>query len=142
MIRINIKELNKTRRFVRELPKKLDREITRTNTFFMKAVRKSAKLRAPKDTGELKDSIRLLPIRKGKNIKKWKLVVDAPHAIFQEVGFTPHVFFAGKTFNSAKMMPGRKYYVSKWKPFIEPALQKQLSKFDNRLSRAVGRVVK
>ena len=142
MMKVNMRELNEVRKFVRKLPKKLDRKVTQTNTLFMKAIRKSARLRAPKDTGELRESIKLLPISKGKNVKKWRLVVDAPHAIFQETGFTPHYFFAGKTFNSSKMMPGVKYYVSKWTPFVEPALQKQLVEFDNKLNNAVNRAIK
>ena len=141
-MKVDMKELQEVHKFVRELPKKLDRSLTRTNTLFMKALRKSAKLRAPKDTGELKDSIKLLPMRRGKNIKKWKLVVDAPHAVFQEVGFTPHYFFAGKTFNSSKMAPNVKYFVSKWKPFVEPALQKQLVTFGSKLNNAIRRVIR
>lgn len=142
MIKVDIRELRDVIKFTREFPKKLDKELTTTNTLFMKALKKSAKLRAPKDTGELRESIKLLPMRKGKNVKKWKLIVDAPHAGFQEHGFKPHSFYAGKGFNSAKMAPGRSYYVSKWTPFVEPALQKQIKTFGTKLNKAVGRVNK
>lgn len=134
---VEIRNLDKVERFVRELPKKLDNQMTLTNTRFMKAVRKSAKLRAPKDTGELAESIKLLPIKRGKNIKKWRLRVNAPHALFQEVGFKPHW---APIMGSRKMTPGF-YYVAKWKPFLEPALQKQLIKFNQKINRAVRRAL-
>ena len=141
-MRVRMRNLKKIEVFKRQLPKKLDKELSSGNYQFMKSLRAEARLRAPKDTGELKESIRLEPVRRGKNVKKWKLVVDAPHALFQEVGFTPHAFFAGETFNSSKLAPGKRYFVSKWTPFVEPALQKQLVEFDNKLNNAVNRAIK
>lgn len=141
-MRIQISNLKETETFLIKLPKKIDRELTKTNRLFMEHVRDSAKRKAPEDTGSLKESIKLLPMRRGKNVKKWKLVVDSPHALFQEEGFTPHSFFAGGTFNSSKMSPMRTYHVSKWTPFLKPAVEEQLKTFDKKLNQSVRRSLK
>lgn len=107
----------------------------------MRKVRDDAKSNAPVDTGSLKESINLKPVRKGKNVKVWKLVVDSPYGLFQEEGFTPHSFFAGTGFNSSKMAPGRTYFVSKWTPFLGPALNKNLARLDNKLNAAMDRAL-
>ena len=137
-IRIEIKELKEVEKFIREVPKRITRAIDGTNTRFMKALKKSAKLRAPKDTGELKNSIRLLPAKKSKNTKIWKLVVDSPHAGFQEHGFKPHY---APIYGSRKMAPGV-YFVSKSTPFLEPALKHNLLTFGQKLNQAVGGAIK
>jgi len=137
-IKVDIRELDKLEKFVREIPLKITREMDGTNIRFMKALRKSAKLRAPVDTRELRDSIRLDPVKKSKNTKVWKLVVNSPHAGFQEHGFKPHL---APIYGSRKLSPG-KYFVSKFTPFIEPALQKQLETFDSKLNGALDRALK
>ena len=137
-IRVEIKELKEVEKFIREVPKRVTRAIDGTNTIFMKALKKSAKLRAPKDTRELKNSIRLLPAKKSKNTKIWKLVVDSPHAGFQEHGFKPHY---APIYGSRKMAPGI-YMVSKFTPFLEPALQHNLVTFNAKLNQAVGGAIK
>ncbi len=137
-IRVEINELNKVEKFIRQVPEKVTRSIDGTNLLFMKAVRKSAKLRAPVDTRELRDSIKLLPAKKSKNTKIWKLVVDAPHAGFQEHGFKPHY---APIYGSRKMAPGI-YFVSKFKPFLEPALKHNLKTFSEKLNHAVGGAIK
>lgn len=142
MITFNIRNLNKVEKFIRLLPKRLDKSLSKTNLRFMEAVEKDAKKFAPVDTGELKESIRLAPVRKGKNVKIWKIVVDAPHALFQETGFTPHFFFADETVNSSKLAPGKRYWVKKWTPFLEPALQKNLQLWKNHLNVAVNTAVR
>ena len=141
-MKIEIRNLDVVERFMIYLPKKLDIELSKTNTNFMEAVRDGAKARAPVDTGGLKESIRLLPIRRGKNVKKWKLVVDEPHALFQEEGFTPLRFFAGSTFNSSKLAPGKSYFVSKCTPFLKPAIENEIKTFDKKLNAAIGRAIK
>ena len=103
----------------------------------MERVRKGARLRAPTDTGALKKSIRLEPVRKGKNVKIWKLVAGnnhgAEHAIFQEEGFAPHM---APIMNSAKLSPGV-YMVRKNTPFMNPAVEAQLGIYSQKLDKAV-----
>lgn len=120
-----------------ELPKRLDRELSKTNQEFMENVRNDAKKLAPKDTGELEESIVLEPVRKGANIKKWKLVVHALHGVHQEEGFTPHFAFIR---NSSKMAPGR-YFVKKNTPFVKPALERNFSKYLNMLTVSTNRAL-
>jgi len=138
MIRVQIRELDKVITFARRLPKKIDKYFTQTNQKFMEDFRDAARLRAPKDTGTLKEGITLLPMRRGKNVKKWKLISDAPHAVYQEEGFTPHI---APILNSSKMPQG-KYFVSKFTPHIEPALQHVLTKLDSQLSGALNKAIK
>ena len=44
IIKVDMSKLSKLKKFVVEMPKELDRHISKTNLGFMKAVRKSAKL--------------------------------------------------------------------------------------------------
>ena len=134
VIRMNI---GQEARYLKNLPKKLDNEITKNNLSFMRRVRKSAKLRAPRDTGSLAADIKLAPVRKGKNVKIWKLSVDNPAAAPQEFGFKPHW---APIFNSSKMKPGI-YFVKKNTPFLTPALEHHLSSFSQELNQSVGRAI-
>lgn len=136
-IRIDFKGLNETVRFMAELPKKLDREFSKTNQEFMENVKNDSIDLAPVDTGELKGSIVLEPVRKGENIKKWKLVVHAPHGIYQEEGFAPHFAFIR---NSSKLAPGR-YFVQKNTPFVKPALERNYNKYLNMLTVSTKRAL-
>ena len=133
-IKVDIRELRELEHFVREVPDIITRALDGTNTQFMKSLRKSVKLRAPRDTGDLRHSVRLDPVKKGKNVKIYRLVVDAPHAGFQEHGFKPH---QAPIYGSRKMAPGF-YFVSKFTPFVEPALQHNLQTFSEKLNQAVG----
>ena len=135
--RIQFKGLNETVKFMAELPKKLDKELSKTNTEFMTNVKNDAKKLAPRDTGELKESIKLDPVRKGSNVKKWKLVVHAFHGIHQEEGFEPHFAFVR---NSSKMAPGR-YFVRKNTPFMKPALERNFNKYLNMLTVSTKRAL-
>lgn len=142
VLKIEIQNINQVEKFLRELPKKIDESFTRGNQLWMESLRDKAKRRAPVDTGLLRESIKLTPIRKGKNVKQWKLVVTSPYALFQEEGFTPHRFFAGVGFNSSRLTPGRSYFVSKWTPFIEPALEDNLTKFDAMINKSLRKALK
>ena len=142
MFKVQIHNVDEVETFLINLPKKIEKELSVTNQSFMSMVLEGAKIRAPVDTGGLKESIKLQPVRRGKNVKKWKIVVGSPHALFQEEGFTPHSFFAGETFNSSKLAPGTSYFVSKWTPFMKPALNEQLSTFTEKLNNAMGRAIK
>ena len=141
-MKIQINNVGKMETFLIELPKKLEKELTKSNENFMIRVRNGAKARAPVDTGALKDSIKLEPMRKGKNIKKWKLVVGSPYGLFQEEGFTPHRFYAGGAFNSSKLSGGSSYFVSKWTPFVKPAMENELRTFDKKINKAIRRAIK
>lgn len=136
-VKIKFSGLNKAVNFIAELPKKLDREFSKTNQEFMESVKADAISLAPKDTGELKDSIKLEPVRKGANVKKWKLVVNAPHGLYQEEGFAPHFAFIR---NSSKLAPGG-YFVQKNTPFVRPAIERNYNKYLNMLTVSTKRAL-
>lgn len=135
--RIDFNGRDKLRRFFVRMPKDLDRFVSKTNLRFMKKVRDTAKRLSPKDTGSLEEDIRLAPVRRGKDIKIWKIVVDNPAAAPQEFGFQPH--FA-PILNSSKIPPGV-YFVQKNTPFLRPALEQELSLFSQKLNDAVRRAI-
>lgn len=136
MISIQIKGLNKTNGFLRRLPIRMRRELNITSGEFMKAVRKSAKLMAPRDTGELANSI---VIRK--DGRTWILEVQSPYGIFQEEGFTPHWIHSDMIKGSRKLTRKGFYFVKRYKPFVTPAMERNLSKLSQGLNRAVNKAV-
>ena len=137
VVRIQFKGLKETETFMINLPKKLDKELSKTNQEFMENLQSTARELAPEDTGHLKESIKLEPVRKGTNVKKWKLVVGAEHGIYQEEGFTPHFAFIR---NSSKLAPGR-YFVKKWTPFMKPAFERNEQKYLNMLKVSTNRAL-
>ena len=138
-MRVTFKGLEKTHNFLVNLPKKLDKELSKTNENFMKDLKNTAKQLAPEDTGELKESIVLEPVRKGKNVKRWKVVVGALHGIHQEKGFTPHYAWIQ---NSSKLRTPGRYFVKKWTPFMKPAFEKNEAKYLNMLKVSTTRAIK
>jgi hypothetical protein len=135
--RITFRGLREAHNFLIKLPDVLDVELTKTNQQFMEDLKFNAQQLAPVDTGELRESIELEPVKRGTNVKTWKLVVNAPHGIYQEEGFTPHFAFIR---NSSKLSPGR-YWVSKWTPFMKPAFEKSEAKYLNMLEVSTNRAL-
>jgi len=135
---VKINNLDKVQRLFLELPKKQEKVVNKNGLAFMKSVRKSAKLMAPRDTGELAESIRLKPTKVKGKTKQYLLEVTAPYASFQEYGFKPHFAYIQ---NSSKMVPGV-YFVKKNTPFIKPAIERNLSRFLQNLNRGMKEVIK
>jgi len=135
---VKINNLDKVQKLFLELPKKQEKVVNKNGLAFMKSVRRSAKLMAPRDTGELAESIKLKPTKVKGKTKQYLLEVSAWHASFQEYGFKPH--FA-PILNSSKMAPGV-YFVKKNTPFIKPAIEKNLSRFLQNLNRGMKEVIK
>ena len=65
-------------------------------------------------------------------------VAEAPHAIFQELGFEEHV---APISNSRKMLPGF-YKVSKNTPFMAPAVEKNIQKYLNMVELSTNRAIR
>lgn len=137
-IKMQFNGLKKFDNFIINLPKKLDRELSKNNQEFMESVENDAKEFAPKDTHELEESIKLEPVRKGENVKRWKIVVHAPYGTHQEEGFTPH--FAYITKSNKFKVPSRRW-VSKWTPFMKPAFEKNIAKYLNMLTISTKRAL-
>jgi len=136
-MKVIIKGLGKFNKFRIRLPKKMDRELSGGNEQWVNSVRKSAKLRAPKDTRELTESIKSKRAKTIGKTKQWKIIVESPHGIFQEEGFKPHW---APIMGSRKMAPGV-YFVSKSKPFMKPALEQNIGRLSQILSNRVVRAL-
>jgi hypothetical protein len=123
-----------TRRVMRKLenlPKNLEKELSKGSGEWMKKVQKSAKLRAPRDTTKLKDSIKLKKIKNG-----WLIDVQSPYGKYQEEGFKPHWIHTDMMKGSKKPQQEGFVWVSGFKPFVKPALEHNLSKLSQTLSKA------
>jgi len=138
--KITFKGLDEVHRFIIKLPKKLDTYLSKTNEDFMEDLKNTAVDMAPEDTGELKASIQREPVRKGKNVKIWKVVVNAPHGIHQEEGFTPHFAFITRSKKYPNNVP-KKWLVKKWTPFMRPAFERVESKYLNMLKVSTNRAL-
>lgn len=123
-------------RKLKGLPNELNKQLSESSGEFMKAVKKSAKLRVLKDTKGLKDSIKLKKLKNG-----WELVVGSPHGRHQEEGFKPH-WIHSDMIKSTKLKGDGFFFVSKSKPFIKPALEHNLSNLPNILSKSVKQAIK
>jgi hypothetical protein len=135
---IEIKGLHKLNGYLRGLPRRLRNELRREAESFMLDVKKSAKLMAPRDTGELASSIVVDEV--GRN--SWVLRVLARHGVFQEEGFAPHWVHSDLIGNSNKLLGTGFFFVSKSKPFVAPALENNLSRLSQRLSKATQRALR
>jgi hypothetical protein len=146
MIQIQIKGLEKINNFLIGLPKNVEKEINFTMNDFAKFVQKSAKLRAPRFTGQLAESIMVKP-------KKNQIIisVESPYGVFQETGFTPHIIHRNMNSRAgyrtgdwmdAYGVRGNFMKVSKFTPFVSPALESGLTQFSNKWGNAVMRAIK
>ena len=137
MTKVEIMNLDKVQKFIVGLTPAQEKLLAKTNLIFMKAFRRTAKLMAPRDTGELAASIKIRKTKTKGKTQQSLLEVGAPHARPQEDGFTPHFAFIR---NSSKLVPGV-YFVQKNTPFIKPALEKNLSKYFQNVNDEVRRAV-
>ena len=115
---------------------------------FSKFVQKSAKLRAPKDTRELANSITVTHPKKN----RFEVTVTSPYGIFQEYGFTPRFLSAGMPVHggyrigdwmAAKGISGFGIVPSgKPQPFIQPALAQGLINLPTLIQRHLTKSIK
>ena len=142
-ITVRVKGIKRLTRFTAKLPKELNKEISKDKDNFMKRVLKSAKLRAPRMTGALAQSIRL-------KITKIQttLIVDSPYGIFQEEGYPPHWVHAWTPTRNSLGTIGAAYnvggwlFVSKHTPFVKPALEANINKLQSILNSGAKRAIK
>lgn len=135
MVSVKITGLKELNGLVNGLGRNLMKELNKESEKFMKDVRKSAKLRAPKNTGELRRSILLK--KEGKN--RWLITVESPYGVYQEEGFKPH--FIHRSMISGNEGESGFVFVKKHTPFILPALEHNLNKLAQRTSEAVNKSV-
>lgn len=141
VVNVQIRGLGGLKKFIVNLPKQTEIELNAASDEFMKFVKKSAKLRAPKMTGRLADSIEL---KKNKNVIT--LVVNSPYGVFQEQGFTPHWIHSEFPDRAGGIVEGlfnQKgwFFVSKHTPFVAPALEAGLNQLPQILERRIKKAV-
>jgi len=143
MMQIKLKGLEKTQQFLVQLPKSMNKEIMQVSDTFMRSTQKSAKLRAPRLTGRLADSIEFKKIK-----NQILLIVNSPYGYFQEYGFTPHFIHSDMSDRMGGTVGGlfgrfnSFFWVAKHKPFIQPALEQNLSNLPNLLSQGTKKAIK
>lgn len=136
VIKVHIKGAKETMRFLSGLPREMNREISSGSGTFMKRVTKSAKLRAPKDTSKLRESIKLDKLKNG-----WIISVNSPHGIYQEQGFKPHWVHSDQIDASNKLTKTGFFWVEKSTPFIRPALEHNLSNLPSILDKSTKKAI-
>lgn len=137
MSKVEISNIDKVEKLILELPKKQEKVLSKSNERFISMVQRSAKLMAPRDTGELAASIKRRRTKTKGKTQQYLLEVTAPHASAQEYGFEPHFTFIR---NSSKLSPGF-YFVRKNTPFVKPAIEKNLSRFFQSLNKGVKEAI-
>ena len=137
MTTIQVTNLDKVEKLIAELGPKEEKVLSKSNEQFIKNIQRSAKLMAPRDTGELVASIRRRQTKVKGKTKQYLLEVNALHAGFQEFGFTPHFAFIR---NSSKLVPGV-YFVQKNTPFIKLAIEKNFSRFSQNLNTGIREAI-
>ena len=135
---VQITGIRKTRNLIVNLTKLLPKAISEESQQFMKDVQKSAKLRAPRDKKELANSIHVELTGK----REWTLFVDSPHGVFQERGFKSHWIHSDMIKGSNKLTRKGFFFVKKSTPFVKPALEHNLGKLAQRLSKATNKAIK
>lgn len=148
VLKIDIRGGKELKKYLIELPAKIDSALIQTNEQFLKDVRRSAKLRAPRDTSRTADSIKIERTKTRGKEKQWKLVVGSRAGFYQELGFKPHFVYSkdgyinGSSQKSSKFWSDGFHWVSKSKPFLVPALDSQLQKLDQKLNQEITKVMK
>ena len=138
VLRFEVTGIDNVQKYLISLGPKEEKYLSNSNFEFMKKVNRSAKARAPRDTGHLANSIMITKTIVKGSTHQFKIISNAEHSIFQEEGFKPH--FA-PILNSSKLIPGV-YFVSKFTPFIKPALEFNLSNLPQQINMAMKEALK
>lgn len=147
MVQVYVKGVAQVHKLFTNLPKQMNIEIGKQGESFMRSTQKAAKLRAPKFTGALSQSIRYIKLK-----NQWRIVVESPYGAFQEFGFRPHYVQLNRPtragmvvadWAAAKGLRDWKgsIFVSKHKPFIMPSLELNIAKLPMMLSHGTKKAI-
>lgn len=136
VVKVHITGSKDVVKLISGIPRELNREISDGSGTFMKRVRKSAKLRAPKDTLRLRESIKLDKLKNG-----WLISVNSPHGVFQEEGFKPHWVHSDQIDSSNKLTRTGFFWVEKSTPFMRPALEHNISNLPSILDKSTKKAI-
>jgi len=145
-MKVEIYGLEKTHKMLMDLPLNVLKGADKGEGEFIKFVQKAAKLRAPRLTGALAQSIEFRQNRVG----NWTLFVDSPYGWFQEHGFEPHLIFpsmptragVGGPFISDIYGNFGAGIAKKNTPFIEPAFDAGMLRLPSMLQDAIYKSIK
>ena len=145
MIIIRMKGFKETERWINEIRTRMPTLSIEMAQEVANSLSKSMKLRAPRATGNLANSISVKPFK-----KDFLVTVDAPYGVAQEYEFTPHLIPLEFIFQHLAS-PGARgqfvnnpigfVWVSKSTPFVMPALQATAQNLPNIASRYAKRMV-
>ena len=146
-VTVNNTDLMKLKRLSENLQKNVERALKKDTRLYSKMIQKSAKLRAPRFTGQLSESITAKPTKNGAVVE-----VGSAYGYFQEYGFTPRFLQAGmpvlggyrildwmqaKGIRGAGIKPSGKAH-----PFIAPAVEITTAKIPSLLSKSIAQAIK
>ena len=148
IITVNQSDSRRYRRFSIKLPKNVEEALKKDTTNISKMIQKSAKLRAPRWTGKLAESIKVKPSTKGSVVE-----VGMPYGMYQEFGFRPHFVQAFRSTGSGFVVADwaaahgvqlakNSIFVSKHRPFIKPAVDNVTLKISDLLSKSIAQAIK
>lgn len=140
-IKIEVRGLNELQTYLTNLPSKLNKNFSQGQKEFASFVQKSAKLRAPRTTGSMAQSIQVTT--KG---KETTISVDSPYAYFQEFGFKPHMIYPDMDNREGVKLSDLGFthpvMVKSYHPFIVPAVEMGIAKLNMILNRSADKALK
>jgi hypothetical protein len=147
-IQIQMFGIEQVKNMLVELPQDIEKGVDKAEGTFMSFVQKSAKLRAPRFSGQLAESISKSKIKMG----NWELIVESPYGFFEEYGWSPR-FLPASLYSRAGYLIGD-WMSAKGKegfgikprgiphPFITPALEAGIVKLPSMLQEEVYTAIK
>ena len=149
MVSLKVKGMTTVKKLFTNLPKNLQKEISKDSLGFLKLIRRTAKFKAPRDSGALADSIK---IKKGKGKNENILEVTSPWAVQQETGKgLPHYMPISvvkkkkkkSKFKKQGTLPQKRGLVVArgYTPFITPAIEHNINKLSGIISQGTKHAV-
>ncbi len=148
-VQVRIKGDKEAFLFLKRLPVKANKEGKKlTKRIARKIWTRAREIVAPfkTGTGDLKRSIKMLPIKGGKG---WTVVagrgLSRGYAFYQEKGFAAHTVVANRL--NPKVQGkwskfGRKYFVQRWTPYMAPAFNRAVRNLDFELNKTANKIVR
>ena len=144
MVSVTLIGAEEVHKYLTDLPKKMNKEINSGTGQWIKGVQKGAKMRAPKRTGDLANSIKVKKQSKG-----WSLLVNSPYGQFQEEGFRGHFVNSSRSTRNSSGSIAQAYGIpegvtlliqaQKGRKFVEGALRAGIARLDSQLNKSADR---
>ena len=148
MVQIYVNGLGRVNRMLNNCSKNIDKEMGKESESVVRDIRNNAQLRAPRWSGQLRNSFSKVTSNKD---KEYSFFVGSPYAAFQEYGFKPHFVGLGRSTRagavvgdwatskgmSAPAGSGGALWVQGHHPFVVPAIAKISSSLPNRFQKVI-----